>query len=84
MFESKYGAISAEKTKFLEREPLFVLRGKDKLANRTVRYYAQVCCFLGVTTNNKALVEIGEKAKLVALEMEQWQRENKDKVKLPD
>lgn len=84
MFESKYGAIQAEKTKFLDREPLFILRGKDQLATRTVRYYAQICCFLGITTRNRSLLEMGEKAKLIALEMEDWQRENKEKVKLPD
>ena len=84
MFESKYGAITAEKTKFLDREPLFVLRAKDKLASRTVRYYAQVCRFLGTTTKNKGLISIGEKANLIATEMEEWQRENREKVRLPD
>lgn len=84
MFESKYGTITAEKTKFLDQEPLFVLRAKDKLATRTVRYYGQVCCFMGITTKNKELIAIGEKAKLIAKEMEDWQRENNEKVKLPD
>jgi hypothetical protein len=84
MFESKYGAITAEKTKFLDREPLFVLRAKDRLATQTVRYYARVCCFLGITTTNQGLIAIGERAKLIAAEMAEWQRENKEKVRLPD
>jgi len=84
MFETKYGAITAEKATFLDKEPLFVLRAKDKLAPRTVRYYAQICCFLGITIKNKGLIAIGEKARLIAMEMEDWQRENQEKVRLPD
>ncbi len=67
MFESKYGKITAQKRKFQEDEPLFLIRAKDKLAPPTVRYYAQLCSFYGVTTKNKGLVEFGEQAKRIAI-----------------
>ena len=84
MFEVKYGFITAQKATFPEDEPLFLLRAKDKLAPRAVRYYAQICRHLAITTKNKALMETGETVQVVALEMEQWQRLHPNKVKLPD
>ena len=84
MFEVKYGLITAQKRQFQEDEPLFLIRAKDKLAPRTVRYYAQLCSFYGFTTKNRDLIEFGEQAKRIAVEMEAWQRQNPDRVKLPD
>lgn len=84
MFEVKYGFISAQKATFPEDEPLFLLRAKDKLAPRAVRYYAQICRHLAITTKNKALMEVGEKAQVVAQEMEHYQRIHASRVKLPD
>jgi len=40
MSQTKYGRITVEGKEIPEGEPLFLLRGQDRLASAAVRYYA--------------------------------------------
>jgi len=40
--ENKYGQVTVERGTIPPQEPLFILRGQDKLAPIAVRYYAKL------------------------------------------
>ena len=57
--------------------PVFILKGKDKLALSTINYYLNKCISARLT----------EQAKEVAkayMEMRNWQDDNPEEMKLPD
>jgi len=58
--------------------PIFVLIAKDKVSLDTILYYEDKCRDAGC--NAKHINDIVFRA----YEFEDWQEENKDKVKLPD
>jgi hypothetical protein len=64
--------------KIPEDEPVFVLRAQDKTSTHVVFMWA-ACAELAGTPEEKV-----EGACFQALSMSQWQKANKDKVKVPD
>lgn len=59
-------------------EPLFLLRGKDRVAPNTIHYYAQGCeAFAAGEGHVRAAEEAGDV-------MIAWQAENEDRIKVPD
>ena len=58
-------------------EPYFFIRGQDSLAVSTIMTYS---CALQAAGDIKGAREI----RAIADAFQDWQRENKDKVKLPD
>lgn len=40
--ENKYGQVKVERKEIPANEPVFLLRGQDRLAARAVRYYAKL------------------------------------------
>lgn len=69
---AKYGKVTSESKKFEEGEPLFILRGQDRLAATAVRFYATLRMAIG---DMKGATE----AMKVADRMEEW-----PKRKYPD
>lgn len=57
--------------------PVFVIKGKDKLAPRAVDAYAQLCDTLGLDEQRREV-------ELAAEEIRGWQQRHRDLVKLPD
>ena len=82
--DRKYGKIKAAKKKFSDDEPLFVLRAQDALAPIVIRLYATLAHELGKRMNKERVQEHGDSALVSALDMENWQRQNPGRVKLPD
>jgi hypothetical protein len=65
-------------TRAAEDEPVFVLRGADRLSPRVIRYWIDRAKMRGVS--EEKIEEVRE----LLTELEKWQTENPDKVKLPD
>lgn len=62
-------------------EPIFVLRGQDRLAPATIRFWASAALDASREgEGNEATVEKAERAMRYADEIEQWQQQNVAKV----
>jgi len=72
MVKSKYGRISVEGKDIPEGEPLFLLRGQDRLAVAAVRYYASLVSATGDSTSAREIMKCAD-------DMEKW-----PKKKYPD
>lgn len=86
--DSKYGKLVAERGRFHDDEPVFVLRAKDLLAPHAVEVYAALARAASVGIEPKwdtrDLLEIADQADNVAAAMRVWQGINHHLVKLPD
>jgi hypothetical protein len=75
---AKYGKIAVERGSIPEDEPVFLLRGKDKLVPRLLEYYEMMCKAQGANEGQQ------ESVIRAAEEIRRWQGEHYDSVKLPD
>jgi len=64
-------------SKLHDGEPYFFLRAQDKIAPKAVRKYAKLLWMNGDQTGH-------DECRAFAERMEVWQKENPDKVKMPD
>lgn len=89
MNNSKYGKIVAERGRFHDDEPVFLLRAQDVLAPIAVELYAGLVrgAASGVAMMDQvhadALYTVAEECENVAAAMRVWQ-DTADNVKLPD
>lgn len=65
MGDTKYGRITVEGKKIPEGEPLFLLRGQDKLAGAAVRYYASLVAASGDPSGAREIMKCAD-------DMEKW------------
>lgn len=72
MGDTKYGRITVEGKVIPEGEPLFLLRGQDRLAVAAVRYYASLVAASGDQTGAREVMKCAD-------DMEKW-----PKKKYPD
>lgn len=75
---TKYGKVTFERGDFEDDEPVFVIRGKDKLAPEGIMAYEQEAD--GGGASEEFLAAVREEA----VRAEVWQADHPDKVKMPD
>ena len=74
--DAKYGDVDIPGIP--DDEPVFILRGQDKCTPQVVRQYAESAQRSGSPTEHHA------SARRQADAIDEWQKENPDKVKSPD
>jgi hypothetical protein len=91
MSDRKYGRITSERKEFPIDEPIFVLRGKDKLTPLAIRLYGAAlksAAFIlkphGFSQQATKLIEMAVECEREAQDVEIWQLSNSSKVRLPD
>lgn len=75
---SKYGRITAENKEIPEDEPLFIVRGKDRLAPALIEKYANLAEDYGASE------EFVNEIWSLYWEMKDWQHAHPDRIKVPD
>lgn len=71
---SRDGKITASKTKLIDNEPVFLIRGRDMLAVSALIVYAR-------KLEERDRADEADAAFDAAMEMSEWQRDNPEKVK---
>ena len=66
-------------------EPVFIIRGKDKVASKAIKAYAEmVKDSVGPEKAETPTYILAEQAELVAVDVLVWQGIHMDEIKLPD
>jgi hypothetical protein len=77
-FDRKYGQVTTEHGDIPPDEPVIVFRARDKMLPKLLAYYRLFCWKAGSPNRHLDLIDGSLE------QVEQWQKDNPDKIKVPD